>query len=461
MTESLRTVKPSRLLQIMKKQNNNLINARIRSGLLKLSSRDAGYWEFRRQAQRDGLHGLLQYPAMMVPQMQGDILDTILTADPTIETIWDPFVGAGTTLTEAMIRGRDFVGFDINPLSVLTCEAKSDLFRSDQLERKVLRLFTQIENDNASSVDVDFAGRDKWFSLSTSRSISKVRRAIIKEPAYWARKIMWIVLCETIRKTSNSRNSTYKLHLLPRCEQKTKLAPEVVFSTEMLGAVQKYKFHQEMLESKGLLLHGRYTKKIRLICADTKLQTPPNGYSGFDLIITSPPYGDNRTTIPYGQFSYLSLNWIPKDELPGEPSFYANTQATDYRSLGGSVRGFEEKVGALIKISKSYKMFYSHLSALHRRDLLAKVSSFLFDFHQSLEKICLHLKPGGLAVWTLGNRTVGGLPVPLYEFCREVQEGIGLRHIATVQRKIPCKRSPSRNSKSNTIGNELLLVMRN
>lgn len=80
----------------------------LRSALAQLSSKDAQYWEFRRQAQRDGLHGLLQYPAMMVPRMQGDILDVLLAADPSIQSIWDPFVGAGTTLTEAMLRGGGF-----------------------------------------------------------------------------------------------------------------------------------------------------------------------------------------------------------------------------------------------------------------------------------------------------------------------------------------------------------------
>ncbi len=431
------------------------------SGLLKLSSCDAGYWEFRRQAQRDGLHGLLQYPAMMVPRMQGDILDTLITADPTIETIWDPFVGAGTTLTEAMLRGRDFLGCDINPLSVLTCEAKSEVFRSDQLDRKVQALFARIANDNASSVDVNFAGRDKWFSPAASRSISKVRRAIIKEHARWARKIMWVVLCEAIRKTSNSRTSTYKLHLRPKNEQKKQLTPEVVFAEDMLRAVQRYQFHQELLEAKGLLSGGRYAGKILLKCTDTKQQTSPNWSSGFDLIITSPPYGDNRSTVPYGQYSFLPLNWIPPEELPGDPAIYANSQATDYRSLGGSILGFEERAEALIKMSKSYSAFHLRLSNLRRRDLLAKVTSFIFDFQQSLVQICLHLKPGGLAVWTLGNRTVGGLPVPLYEICREVQEGIGLRHIATVQRRIPCKRTPNRNAISKTMGDERLLVMRN
>ncbi|XZJ61947.1 hypothetical protein ACSXEL_17120 (plasmid) [Clostridium perfringens] len=32
--------------------------------------------------------------------------------------------------------------------------------------------------------------------------------------------------------------------------------------------------------------------------------------NSFDLLITSPPYGDSKTTVAYGQFSRLSLQWL-------------------------------------------------------------------------------------------------------------------------------------------------------
>lgn len=35
----------------------------------------------------------------------------------------------------------------------------------------------------------------------------------------------------------------------------------------------------------------------------------------FDLMITSPPYGDSRTTVAYGQFSRLSLQWLDLENI--------------------------------------------------------------------------------------------------------------------------------------------------
>lgn len=444
----------------MTKRNIKKINSSIDSALHELSSRDVRYWEFRRQAQRDGLHGLFQYPAMMIPRMQGKILDTVLAIDPTIESIWDPFVGAGTTLTETMLRGRDFYGCDINPLAVLTCEAKSKVFKYELFTKKVLALVARISKDLDTTIEADFPGHDKWFSPGASQSLSRIRRGILQEEALWARKIMWVVLSEVIRKTSNSRTSTYKLHERPKDEQINQPLPQSVFIADISRAVERIRFHQQLLESEGLLKNGRYIGKVRIECRDIREPYLKHRNSTFDMVITSPPYGDNRTTIPYGQFSYLALNWIPQTELPGEAALYSNTQATDYRSLGGSMVSAENKTAALISVSKNFEAFNDRLSQLNRRDLSMKVSSFLYDFHESITQICQRLNPGGLAIWTLGNRTVGGVRVPLYEICREFQEGHGLQHVATVQRKIPCKRTPMRNSISDTMGNEILLVMR-
>jgi len=445
----------------MTNRNLRKTDVRIDAALRELSSRDAAYWEFRRQAQRAGLHGLFQYPAMMVPRMQGDILDTVLEIDPAIKSVWDPFVGAGTTLTETMLRGRDFYGSDINPLAVLTCEAKSKNFNHRLFGIKANAVLSRISNDIESSIDVDFQGRDKWFSLAASQSLSRIRRAILQERTQWARKIMWVVLSEVIRRTSNSRTSTYKLHERPKQEQESQVLPHHIFSVEIYRAVERIKYHQELFESKGLVKKGRFLGKVKIRCGDVRSHDLDKNIPGVDMIITSPPYGDNRSTVPYGQFSYLALNWIPPTDLPGEAILYMNTHATDYRSLGGSTVAADKKSVALSLASKQFESFNDQLSKLGRKDLSAKVSSFLFDFYESVARISSSLNSGGISIWTLGDRTVGGLRVPLSEICREFHEGLGLRHVATVKRNIPCKRAPLRNAISATMGSETLLVMRN
>ncbi len=94
-----------------------------------------------------------------------------------------------------------------------------------------------------------------------------------------------------------------------------------------------------------------------------------NAMAGVDLkrldrslarnLVTSPPYGDNQTTIPYGQFSYLAMRWMPECDLPGVSAkqLMTNTNSLDSASLGGTVRGAEEKETAVRAISPYFDKF--------------------------------------------------------------------------------------------------------
>ncbi|MTV66983.1 modification methylase, partial [Streptococcus pneumoniae] len=49
-----------------------------------------------------------------------------------------------------------------------------------------------------------------------------------------------------------------------------------------------------------------------------------------DLICTSPPYGDNSTTVTYGQYSMLPLFWIDRTDLGEfEEQLIANYSSID------------------------------------------------------------------------------------------------------------------------------------
>lgn len=57
---------------------------------------------------------------------------------------------------------------------------------------------------------------------------------------------------------------------------------------------------------------------MNLILGDAKDKLPKK-YK-FDVILTSPPYGDNHTTVTYGQYSYLPLSWIDLKDIDSNAS---------------------------------------------------------------------------------------------------------------------------------------------
>ena len=68
------------------------------------------------------LHGLHSFPAKYPPQLPARFISII--SEPG-DLILDPMVGSGTTLLEAGLHGRRFLGFDIDPLSVIISKAKT------------------------------------------------------------------------------------------------------------------------------------------------------------------------------------------------------------------------------------------------------------------------------------------------------------------------------------------------
>ena len=139
---------------------------------------------------RPNLHGLFRYPAMMVPRMQGDIIDVILSAKGGPSRVVDPFVGSGTVMTEALLRNLDFTGIDINPLAVLVCEAKVAIDSGANIEAAAEVLLSTLRLDVQESIDVDFPGRSKWFDDQSALRFSVLRRAIMSFDEVGTRKVL-------------------------------------------------------------------------------------------------------------------------------------------------------------------------------------------------------------------------------------------------------------------------------
>jgi hypothetical protein len=150
---------------------------------------------------------------MMVPKMQGELIRTIIAASPQIKSLYEPFIGSGTVLTEAMQQGLNLQGQDINPLSILLCRAKSGPFYAEAALERTTELITRLQADGSTKLEADFTGLKKWFRDDVAIALSKIRRAIRAERYLWCRRFFWLALAETVRQTNNSRMSTYKLHI--------------------------------------------------------------------------------------------------------------------------------------------------------------------------------------------------------------------------------------------------------
>ncbi len=271
---------------------------------------DETYWDFRRNDQRDHVHSLIKYPAVMVPNMQGEIFDLVLKYDPYIRNVLDPFMGSGTILIEGLVRNLNVIGIDINPLSYLTVLSKTQRYARKTLIEKKNQLLQRIDVAKTTSIEtVSFDGITKWYTRAVVEALSKIRECILQEPDLKYRRLFWVTFAEIAKQADNARTSTFKLHI--------KLA-EVISESDydcFDNFIEKLNANvNAVIDFKGL----RGAETSRLYYGDTRSLLPDRRRfpeNSVDLIITSPPYGDNATTITYGQYSVLPLRWIPLSDI--------------------------------------------------------------------------------------------------------------------------------------------------
>jgi hypothetical protein len=428
----------------------------LRRGLLALEAAPPTAWRETGANARPNLHGLLRYPAMMVPCMQGDIIDVILDHKPGPCRVLDPFVGSGTVMTEALLRNLNFTGVDINPLAALVCEAKAAIDAGTDVEGAAQTSLSALRRDVCEAIEVEFPGRTKWFDNESAAKFSVLRRAIVQVEDKGARKVMWTVFAETVRLCSNSRTSTYKLHIRAAGDRVAAVRVLQTFEANLRQSLLRVRDYRSLIEARG-----DNRPSVRIICDDARKAALDWPTAHHQLLITSPPYGDNQTTIPYGQFSYLAMRWIPETDLPGTGAsqLMSNTNALDAVSLGGTVRGAEEKEAAVRAVSRNFDTFVREAERTGRKQATRKVSSFISDFVETLNH--MRASASGTAHWVLttGNRTAAGLTVPFDAICKDIVSGLGGKPIASLRRELPGRRMPSRNSQGVMITTETTTVV--
>lgn len=439
----------------VQKHHDTLLRQRLES----LTAADKDYWSFKGNSRREYGHGMFQYPAMMVPQVVEAILKQACSVHPDIERVGDPFSGSGTIMTESMMRGLAFSGTDINPLAVLLCRVKSGPFFIDALKDKAKKLIARIDEDRRWAVEADFPNSDKWFGREVQIALSKVRRAIREEDTQWARRFFWVALAETARATSNSRTSTFKLHIRTQEDIDGRACdPLGTFKKALARNIQHYEEQATKLSESGQLVRGHYQREIAVSLADVR---KVKGKADMDIVVTSPPYGDNATTVPYGQYSYLPLQWVDLQDIGDDIDYdcLASTHEIDTRSLGGSKRVKKDEADHIKDRSPAFRNFIKSLDE-QPRDRALRVTAFFRDLDCCLDPILKGLRPGGLMVWTLGNRKVGGKRVPLDRILSDMLQAHDATLLCKLTRRISSKRMAPKNNIADTMSSETILVMR-
>lgn len=446
------------------------VDNKIRISLQELEDQNSNLWTSPDYNKNEFVHSVFQYPAMMVPEVQRQIVDVIIrnSNSQNISSMIDPFMGSATSLVSSMHYGIDCYGQDINPLAILIAKVRTTLVNIDfkRLKKRSKNLISIFQSDNCELIEADFNGRDKWFKREVSLELSKIVRAIRVEEDITIRRFYWANLAEVIRICSNDRTSTYKLHARKKEEIENRInSPIKEMVKQLQESTEGYLEFKNFLRKKGRLTKKGYKGCIKINYSDSSksLAFGKERESFAELLVSSPPYGDNHTTVTYGQYSYLQLQWIDLKDIDINISreCLRTTQEIDYNSLGGKRRDplAFEKAKIIAKLSISFKEDLNEFNLLDK-DRFCKIVIFIDDLIKVIDNSINALKTNSYMIWTIGNRSVGNCKVRNVNYMKEILEAKGCAFVHSVSRTILNKRMAKSNKDTSLMNVEDILIFR-
>lgn len=391
----------------------------------KINKKELNYWDFS-DVVSTGIHKISVYPATMVPDMQNELIKLIKSEDKSVQNILDPFHGSGVTLVEGMKNDLTPIGIDINPLANLITLVKLQGVSKNQIKLSNNRIIKLLRKESFEFEIHDFYNINKWYREDFIETFSKIRAAIQKERYKNIRQYYWVCLINVLKKYSNTRSSTFKLHVKTQ-EDIDSMSNDII--EDFIKNIEKsYVFLPKFVQ---------YDKKNLYIGkAEDILSEFTDGT--VDLICTSPPYGDNSTTVTYGQYSILPLYWIDKSDLGKfDEQLIANYSSIDSNSLGGNQR---------VRNSFESSILQDFLPRIDEKKQ-NKVKNFVLDYLNVMSELVRVLKVGKYMVLTLGDRRVDNQVVPLSTITTEYLKSNGFILEKAITRNIPKKRMPRKVSK--------------
>jgi len=386
-------------------------------------------WDFADADTKTHTHCYHIYPAMMIPQVARRLIQTYGVG---ARLLLDPFCGSGTSLVEARLAGLDAVGTDLNPFATLLARAKTTDYDLTLVSREARQLHLFLSDLIRRRVEVpkpSFYNIDYWFKAEVQRDLALIRYGIERVISPEVRDFFWVAFAAAVRESSNTRRGEFKLHRIPEPELNA-YRPQV-FVTFWERLERNLCGLREFLRDR--VSHTRawvYECDIR--------EGIPLATGAVDIVVTSPPYGDSQTTVAYGQFSRLILQWLGYDD--------STAKSIDKRALGGKV--LDKKVSYN---APSLDAVLEKIAQVHP-NRAAQVRQFYDDFWRGFSEIDRVTKPGGYGCFVVGNRTVKGVRVPTDRILIEIAACFGWGHLITHRRNIPNKRMPLLNSPSNKPG---------
>ncbi len=414
-------------------------------------------WNFAQADTQELTHGLCYYPARMVPQIAARLLDTYWNKPG---LILDPFAGSGTTILESLLRKHRVVGIDVNPVAICLTRGKCTL-----LEKPIdpAQLWEQINVNSANiQLDVDpiYMGArrniDYWYDRPVAERLLALRQGILLylkktgiDSQQW---VLWVTLIATVyscsrgiqdgssfhtRKEPNHRQDPFQIFARKLGENLARMSTlENAFASLAIHP-REGTFHQILNEETAC--HFNLTQANSLKILNEIPEAVING------IVTSPPYGDEHSTVNYTRYTKHAAYWLGVSPAEVKKSSGETLSSRKQNSLPEGISVTEE---ALANIRQANTTDYE------------KVVHFLSDYYECLTQFQRILAPGAVCAIVIANRRVRQVEIPMDRVTTELASHAGLKQENVFHRTFPKKVVAWKTISGKSMDQENIVILR-
>ncbi|HUT34611.1 MAG TPA: DNA methyltransferase [Planctomycetota bacterium] len=397
------------------------------------------------QNRTEPLHRWVPWIAGFSSSFVGSVLEAASDRDPADILVLDPFAGVGTTLVEAVERGHNSVGFEINPYAALVCRTKMSCLMYDlNLFQRALRAFRERMADSARRAPKaqpprEFSSRVPFFSPAVERKVLHVldfiarvshlhlapgRRARNEDATPWLRDVFRVALGAVMVGFSNY---SYE----PSLGRRASAGKDDILDADVAGilASKLDEMLKDMVQAQLRAGSLGWKPKARVLADSFLTHYEQAGVGTVDFLITSPPYLNNyhyiRNTRPH--LFWLGLvekrSQLAEMEQVSFGKFWQTVRSGPRIELEATCDGLAEALEDLRGRNPEKGIYggsgWANYAASYFNDCLA--------FCRAAKRV---MKPGGTMVVVIGNNILQGIELQTDRLLAQIAEGCGFDTVA-------------------------------
>ena len=394
-----------------------------------------GDLDFQGESSLHASHRFHSFPAKFPPQLPALFIEHLTSPG---EIILDPMAGSGTTLVEAVLRGRNAIGVDIDPLALLIAKVKTTPLEPVLIGKtgfsiiESSRRFIRETTDALWHIKAQWTPKtrefiDYWFAPETQIELlalsASIQQVLDKDLRAFFRLIFSSIIItksggvSLARDLAHTRPHRAKVilsssgRIIEGAELVEKENSRLQHISKVLTSpiVEFEKRLQKAMDGMSQLKRHQKAKAF-LLRSDAQCLSLRDNL--IDLIVTSPPYASNA--IDYMRAHKFSLVWFgySVERLSRTRRKYIGSENTH------GMR-FEDLPSLPNRVIENVSMVDQRKGLVLRR-YFSETKRMLKEMHRVL-------KPGKAAIVVVGSSVMRGLDTETAQCLAEIGQSVGFQ----------------------------------